>query len=147
MSPHPLAIVLGVDSPIGLTVIRELGRHGVPVHAIGRSEHAIGRASKWTTSFSVRPKGALADWLPALIRENGAGVLLAISEDDLIALAALDPVMGGCKILTPRAAPLSIVLDKAETLTRAAAIGIDVPVSWQPKPGKDFTAKAGALSV
>ncbi len=146
MSTHPLAIVLGVDSPIGLTVIRELGRRGVPVHAIGRSEHAIGRASKWTKSFSVRPKGALADWLPALIRETGAGVMLAISEDDLIALAALDPVMGGCKILTPRAAPLSIVLDKADTLTRAVAIGIDVPVSWQPQPGKDFAAKAGALA-
>ncbi len=146
MSTHPLAIVLGVDSPIGLTVIRELGSHGVPVHAIGRSAQAIGRASKWTSSFSVRPKGALAEWLPALIHQTGAAVVLAVSEDDLIALAGLPPVIVGCKILTPRAASLSIVLDKTDTLARAAAIGIDVPVSWQPQSGEDFAAKAGTLA-
>jgi predicted ATP-grasp superfamily ATP-dependent carboligase len=143
---HPLAIILGVDTPIGLTAIRELGSHGVPVHAVGRSEHAIGRASKWTTSFSVRPTGPIRDWLPGLIRDTGAGALLAISEDDLIALAALEPEIEGCKILTPRAAPLGIVLDKAATLKRAKAIGIDVPACWQPLSSEDFAAKAPTLS-
>jgi predicted ATP-grasp superfamily ATP-dependent carboligase len=146
VSAHPLAIVLGVDTPIGLTVMRELGSHGVPVHAIGRSEHAIGRASKWTTSFSVRPTGAVADWLPALIRETGAGALLAISEGDLIALAALPAVIEGCRILTPRTAPLAVVLDKAATLDRARGLGIDVPDSWQPRPGEDFATEAATLS-
>ncbi len=141
-----LAIVLGVDSPIGLTVIRELGSHGVPVHAIGRSADAIGRASKWTTGFSVRPTGRLADWLPRLIRETGAGALLAVSEDDLIALADLPPVIERCRILTPRRAPLDCVLDKAATLRAAAAIGIDVPESWQPVAGDDVEVKARALA-
>ena len=139
------AIVLGVDTPIGLTVIRELGSHGVPVHAVGRSEHAIGRASKWTSSFSVRPSGPLAGWLPAFIRETSAGALLAISEDDLIALADLPPVIEGCKILTPRRAPLDIVLDKTATLKRAAALGIDVPASCQPTNSDDFAVKAATL--
>jgi predicted ATP-grasp superfamily ATP-dependent carboligase len=143
---HPLAIVLGVDTPIGLTVIRELGGHGVPVHAIGRRENAIGRASRWTTSFSVRPAGKLADWLPALIRETGAGALLAISEDDLIALADMPPVIDGCKILTPRCGPLDIVLDKSATLSRAKALGLDVPESWQPVASDDFAVKAARLS-
>ena len=143
---HPLTIVLGVDTPIGLTVIRELGGHGVPVHAIGRRENAIGRASRWTTSFSVRPKGKLAGWLPALIRETGAGALLAISEDDLIALADMPPVIKGCKILTPRRASLDIVLDKSATLSRAKALGIDVPESWQPVASDDFAIKAARLS-
>ncbi len=143
---HALAIVLGTDTPIGLTVIRELGGHGVPVHAIGRGEHAIGRASRWTTRFSVRPKGNLADWLPALIRETGAGALIAISEDDLIALAEMPPVIDGCKILTPRRAPLDIVLDKSATLSRAKAVGIDVPESWQPIPSDDFAVKTAQLA-
>ena len=143
---HPLTIVLGVDTPIGLTVIRELGGHGVPVHAIGRRETAIGRASRWTTGFSVRPKGKLVDWLPALIRETGAGALLAISEDDLIALADMPPVIKGCKILTPRRASLDIVLDKSATLSRAKALGIDVPESWQPVASDDFAVKAAQLS-
>jgi predicted ATP-grasp superfamily ATP-dependent carboligase len=146
VTPLPPAIVLGVDTPIGLTVIRELGRHGVPVHAVGRSEHAIGRASRWTTGFSARQDGPLATWLPGLIRDTGAGALLAISEGDLIALADLEPVIEGCKILTPRREPLAIVLDKNLTLERARALGIDVPDSWQPVAGDDFRARASALS-
>lgn len=140
------AIILGVDSPIGLTVIRELGAHGVPVHAVGRRVDAIGRFSKWTSSFSVRPAGALGDWLPALIRETGAGALLAISEDDLVALADLPPDIEGCKILTPRRPPLDIVLDKTTTLDRARALGIDTPESWQPVAGDDVAAKAVTLT-
>jgi predicted ATP-grasp superfamily ATP-dependent carboligase len=146
VTTRPLAIVLGADTPIGLTVIRELGSHGVPVHAIGRTDNAIGRASKWATRFSIRPQGALGDWLPALIRETGASALLAISEDDLIALADLPPLIDGCKILTPRRAPLEIVLDKSETLARAAAIGFDVPASWQPGAADDFAIVAPTLA-
>jgi predicted ATP-grasp superfamily ATP-dependent carboligase len=142
----PLAIVLGVDTPIGLTIIRELGSHGVPIHAVGRSAHAIGRASRWTTDFSVRPKEPLADWFPALIRETGAGALLAVSEEDLIALAGLDPVIEGCRILTPHHAPLAIVLDKVVTLERAKALGIDVPDSWQPVAADDFGARMSTLT-
>jgi predicted ATP-grasp superfamily ATP-dependent carboligase len=146
MTAYPLAIVLGADTPIGLTVIRELGNHGVPVHAIGRSEHAIGKASKWTLRFSTRPLGPLADWLPVLIRASGAGALLAISEDDLIALASLPPVIDGCKILTPRRAQLDIVLDKSKTLARAASLNIDVPVSWQPIAADEFAVIAQTLT-
>jgi hypothetical protein len=146
MTPRPLAIVLGVDTPIGLTVIRELGSHGVPVHAIGCSDSALGKVSKWATYFSVRPVGALADWLPILIRETGAAALLAISEDDLIALADLPPVIDGCKILTPRRTPLDIVLNKSETLTRAAALDIEVPLSWQPLAADNFAIIAETLA-
>ncbi len=140
------AIVLGCDTPIGLTVIRELGSHGVAVHAVGRSKNAIGRASKWTTSFSVRPSGAIADWLPSLIRETDARALLAVSEDDLVALADMPLVIDGCKILTPRRAPLAIVLDKAATLERAKALGIDVPETWQPVFGDDVAMHADMLA-
>lgn len=139
------AIVLGVDSPIGLTVIRELGGHGVPVYAVGDNERAIGRASKWATEFLVRPAGAIADWLPALVRETCAGALLAISERDLLALSDLPPEIEGCKILTPRRGPLDIVLDKATTLERARAFDIDTPESWQPIASDDFNAHARTL--
>jgi predicted ATP-grasp superfamily ATP-dependent carboligase len=148
MSELPCAIVLGVDTPIGLTVVRELGRHGVPVHAIGRTPHAIGSASRWVQSASVRvPDKALADWLPARIRETGAKALLAISEGDLIALAAMPDVIEGCTILTPRKGPLDKVLNKAETLNIAQGCGIDVPESWQPVAGQDFGAQTKALNL
>jgi predicted ATP-grasp superfamily ATP-dependent carboligase len=141
----PPAIVLGIDSPIGLTVVRELGGHGVPVHGIGKPG-AIGRASRYCTSFSARPSGPIADWLPDMIEQSGAAALLAIGESDLVALAGLPATIGGCRILTPRAEPLRIVLDKSATLARAAALGIDTPPSWQPLEDEDFTARAAALS-
>ena len=146
MTGLPRAIVLGADTPIGLTIIRELGSHGVDVHAIGRSRHAIGRASKWATAFSVRPAGPVADWLPVLIRDTGAGALLAISEDDLIELAALPPIIDGCKILTPRRSPLDFILNKSATLAHAATLGIDVPESWQPQVADDIARIATTLA-
>jgi predicted ATP-grasp superfamily ATP-dependent carboligase len=144
MSHHPLAIVLGVDSPIGLAVIRDLGSHGVPVHGIGKAS-SIGRASRYCTGFSERPQRPIGQWLPEMIEATGAAAVLAISESDLAALADLPQRIGGCAILTPRAAALRLVLDKRETLRRAAALGIDTPQSWQPAEGDDFAARAGGL--
>ena len=142
----PPAIVLGVDTAIGLTVVRELGRHGVPIIAIGKSARAIGRYSRYAHAFHKRPKGAaLADWLPDFIGGTGAAVLLAINESDLLALSELPETIAGCRILTPRRAPLDIVLDKTRTLAAAEAVGIDVPPGWQPKAGEDFAARAAAL--
>jgi predicted ATP-grasp superfamily ATP-dependent carboligase len=141
----PTAIVLGVDTPIGLAVVRELGSYGVPVHGVGSREDAIGRASRWCNGFSVRPGGPISVWLPALIRKTSARALLAISEDDLLRLAKLGPVVERCHILTPRTAPLGVVLNKLQTLAVADAIGIDAPESWQPVATDNFTAHATAL--
>jgi predicted ATP-grasp superfamily ATP-dependent carboligase len=145
MSALPTAIVLGVDTPIGVTVMRELGINGVPVHAIGRSSDSIGRASRYCTGFSVRPEGPLDEWLPDLIRSVGAAALLAVSEGDLVALSAMDEVVEGCQILTPRATPLAMVLDKRATLKAAAAMGMTVPISWQPVASDDRLLRARTL--
>jgi predicted ATP-grasp superfamily ATP-dependent carboligase len=146
MTALPPVLLLGIDTPIGLSVVRELGRHGVPVHGIGRSDAAIGAHSRWIAGASVHQRGPLGDWLPALIRQTGAKALFAISEGDLIELSALEPVIEGCRILTPRAEPLALVLDKSATLARARTLGIDTPESWQPHADEDFAARAAALS-
>lgn len=146
MTSLPPVIILGIDTPIGLTVIRELGARGVPVHGIGRTENALGRASRYCSSFSLRPAALqLAQWLPERIAATGAKALLAISETDLIALAELEPMIGQCRILTPRSAQLALVLDKTATLARARQLGIDVPESWLPGAEEDFQARAGKL--
>jgi predicted ATP-grasp superfamily ATP-dependent carboligase len=143
----PTAIVLGVDTPIGLTVIRELGRRGVPVHGIGRNSDALGRTSRYLSGFSLRPEGpTLAQWLPERIFHTGARALFAIAEDDLVALAALPEEIEGCRILTPRKPQLDLVLDKSRTLALAAGLGIDVPESWQPLAGEDFAQYAETLT-
>ena len=146
MKPPP-ALILGVDTPIGLTVIRELGRHGVPVHGIGRNHDAVGRTSRFLSGFSLRPEDrALAEWLPERIFHTGARALFAISENDLVALAALPDEIEGCQILTPRKPQLDLVLDKGRTLALAAGCGIDVPESWQPVAGENFVHYVETLS-
>ncbi|MDF0488737.1 carboxylate--amine ligase [Sphingomonas sp. H39-1-10] len=145
--PLPPAIVLGVDTAIGLTVVRELGRFGVPGVAIGRSAYSVGGASRYCTRFVSRPRDrAPADWLPDLIAETGAAALFAISEGDLLDLSHLPERIGSCRVLTPRKAKLDIVLDKLKTLEAARAVGILTPESWQPQPGEPLAERAAALA-
>ncbi|WP_293884273.1 carboxylate--amine ligase [Sphingomonas sp.] len=135
------ALVLGSDTPIGLTIIRELGAHGVEVEAIGRSGRSIGGASRFATKEHVRPQGAIDQWVPQLIRQSGADALLAVSESDLLELSALPRLIENCHILTPRPGPLAQVLDKSVTLALGRSLKMDVPISWQPVQGEDFAAR------
>jgi predicted ATP-grasp superfamily ATP-dependent carboligase len=149
--PHPTslptAIVLGVDTAIGLTVVRELGRHGVPVIGIGRSSYSVGGASRYCTRFVLRPKDqALADWLPELIAQTSAAALFSISEGDLLELSSLPAMIGTCRVLTPRKAKLDVVLDKLKTLDTARSVGILTPESWQPRNGEVLEERAAALT-
>ncbi len=147
MTALPPILLLGVDTPIGLSVMRELGAKGVAVHAIGRSETALGSASKYCSSFFVRPKAAaLSTWLADHIRNTGAKALMAISEGDLLDLTALPDDIEGCRILTPRSAPLTLALDKRETLALAKTVGVTVPKSWQPVVGENWAAAKAGLT-
>jgi predicted ATP-grasp superfamily ATP-dependent carboligase len=145
VSEHPVAIVLGLESAIGLTVVRELGERGVPVHGLARAPGAIAAASRHCRDWSLRPPGDPADWLPALIARTGARAVLAISEGDLLALSALPPKIGDCHILVPRRDRLDSVIDKRRTLDIARHVGLLVPQTWQPVAGEDFAARAAAM--
>lgn len=145
MTEFAPAIVLGVDTPIGLSVVRQLGKHGVPVHLVGKSAQSISARSRWVRGFTVRPPGPLKDWLPDLALSIAAGAIFAISETTLIELASLTPVLGGAMVLTPRQPALGIVLDKIATLEHAKRVGIDTPDNWQPDTSDDFAAKVATL--
>ena len=144
MLPSRPVAVLGADSPIGLTVIRELGARGVPVIALGKGPRALGRHSRYTRHFAVM-QGPLADWLPQFVAEHGVEAVFAISEHHLLELAALKGTLDDCKVLCPNADRLALVLDKQRTLEVAAGLGIDVPQSWQPLPGEDFAGRYFSL--
>lgn len=140
-----MILVIGANSPIGLTVIRELGEHGVPVLAHGTTPRALGRYSRHARDFVEEP-GPLAGWLPGLVRERGVTAVMAISEHHLLQLAALKGGLGDCRVLSPDAETLELVLDKRRTLDVAARLGISVPQSWLPRAGEDFAARAGTLA-
>ena len=145
MSRYPVALVLGLENAIGLTVVRELGEKGVPVHGIAREAAPVAAASRHCAAMTVRPSGPMADWLPDLIATTGAGAVLAISESDLLELSTLPPVIDGCHVLVPRPEPLAKVLDKLRTLEIADQVGLCIPQTWQPRAGEDFAARVAAM--
>src|SRR5271168_4023396 len=136
---YPPAILLGADTPIGLTVIRDLGEHGVPVHAIAWARDGIGLYSKWTTRGYLRPADdeATIELLNRIAAEQQARYLLAVSERDLLFLRAAADRGGliGLQALVPPAAQLAIVGDKAATYAVAREVGVPVPATWQPRDG------------
>lgn len=128
----PSVIVLGVDTPIGLTLVRELGRHGVAVHGIGSSNRALGRFSRYAASYTIRPRDrdALEQWLPALAHRLGSQHVMAVSEPDLLRLHRARDALRPLSLLIPPAEALGVVLDKRRTLERASMLGIEVPKSY-----------------
>lgn len=141
MSALPGVLLLGMENAIALTITRELGKHGVPVHGIARDASAIAVASRYCRGWTQRPDGVIASWLPDVIAQTGARAVLAIAESDLLELATLPPMIGDCHIFAPRLDRLARVLDKRQTLEVAAKAGLLTPQTWQPLPGEDFAAR------
>lgn len=142
---RPVALVIGAENAISLTVVRELGEHGVEVHGVARDPKGIATASRHCAAVIARPDGPASTWLPELIARTGARAVFAISESDLLDLAALPQRIGDCHLLVPRANRLELVIDKARTLAVAEQAGLRVPQTWQPQPGEDFAARAAAM--
>jgi len=137
--------VICTDSPIGLTVVRELGERGVDVHAIGRRADAIGGKSRYARRFTVRPDGPLAEWLPQFVARHAIGAVMAVSEQTLAELALLRGTIPNCIVIAPEPEKFALVLDKSATLVAARKIGIAVPDSWQPGPAQDHPHLAASL--
>jgi len=123
------AIVLGIDTPIGLTVVRDLGMHGVPVYGIGRTQTALGMHSRFLRRGLVRPASAeaLIDQIVELGKELGEACLFAISESDIVLLNRYRDRLGNFKCLFADAPRLASVLDKAQTYVAAEKVGIRAP--------------------
>ena len=134
---RPPAILLGGDLPIGLTVVRELGQRGVPVHVIARSNRGLGLHSRWAATRHIRPKddAQTVDLLNHIAEVYGAPYVLAVSETDLLMLrhAADENRLIGLRALVPPLATLRLVNDKLATYDIAREIGIPVPRSWEPR--------------
>lgn len=139
-------LVIGTDSPIGLTLVRELGEHGVAVHAMGRHRGSLGGQSRYARRFSLQPDGPLAEWLPDFAAQHDIEGVMAVGEETLVELAALHGTIRNCTIIAPKSGPLAQVLDKTVTLAAARRAGVDVPDSWQPHGIAGRKQKANTLT-
>ena len=141
LRPHPPAIVLGLDSAINLSIIRELGQKDVPVIGVGTAATSMAAASRHCSQAIIRPAGPIMSWMPDIVRRTGAMALFAVSETDLLQLASGPKYIGKCQVLTPRLEQLQRALSKSDTLSAARKLGFDVPQTWQPRAGEDFAAR------
>jgi len=78
-------LVHGVNTPIGLTVVRELGKNGVEVYGIGASRRAVGLYSRYLSKGFVftGDHEALLAFIRELAERHDIGYLLAVGESDL----------------------------------------------------------------
>ncbi|WP_343729876.1 acyltransferase family protein [Duganella sp.] len=130
--PQPLpAVVLGIDTPIGLAIIRDLGRHGVTVYGIARSEGAPGLASRYLHRGLLRADDVLAQ-LRRLSDEIGPAALYAIAETDILALNQARAQLPAYRCMFADAVRMERVLRKDLTYAAATSAGVFVPRTWHP---------------
>ena len=134
MLPPP-CYVLGLESQIGLALVRELGRAGIPVIGITQNPNAIGLRSRYLTGTLIqkdlKSEAGLRS-LRELGNRFGAGVLLAISETNIAWLIDHKHELGNIRPIVPTKEVFAYALNKMQTLDAAAEVGIDIPKSVIP---------------
>jgi predicted ATP-grasp superfamily ATP-dependent carboligase len=127
------AVVLGIDTPIGLTIVRDLGMRGVPVHGIAWSDGALGLASRYLHRGLLRADGetALIAQLIALSGELGTACLFAIAENDIALLNRHRHHLPGYRLMFADEARMSRVINKEQTYAAAARAGMHLPQTRQ----------------
>ena len=141
------AVVFGIDTPIGLTIVRDLGRHGVPVYGVARNNEGLGLSSRWLRRGLVREAGEEAQvaQLVKLGQELGTACLFAVSEGDIAMLNRHRARLGNFKIMFADQARLDSVLNKDRTYEAAARVGVRAPRSEQITRLEELDALCGVL--
>ena len=144
---QPPAVVYGIDTPIGLTIVRDLGRSGIEVHGIARSPQGLGLASRYLRSGVLRAPGeeGVIEQLAALGKRLGGACLFAISEGDIAMLNRHRARLSDYTILFADQARMDSVLNKDRTYEAAARVGIRTPRTEQPLRMADVEALGASL--
>nr|WP_158651903.1 carboxylate--amine ligase [Marinobacterium profundum] len=141
-------IILGTDTQIGLSLIREFGRRNCHVVAIGRSKGSIGLRSRYVQEGFLWPRGTEAEqieFLNRIARITGARFLLCVSETDILFLNRCRDRLDGLTPLIPSKDTIARVLDKQGTACVAAEAGILSPESHTIKDLTELPTLARSL--
>jgi predicted ATP-grasp superfamily ATP-dependent carboligase len=127
------AVVLGVDTPIGLTIIRDLGMHGLAVYGIASEDTAIGLFSRYLHKGYIRAAGedALIEQLVRLGEQLGESCLFAISESDIALLNRHRSRLTRYRMMFADEARMTRVVNKEQTYAAARKVGVHVPRTEQ----------------
>lgn len=143
------SVVLGVETQIGLSIIRELGEAGVHVIAVTTDARSVGAASRHAREvIAVRAlrSPATLKILNEIAQRCGGCSLLTVSEANINwLLAHREQLASGLRPALPSAVAFRTVTNKDLTLKLASAVGIDVPFSEEPRSFEHFRAIAAKV--
>lgn len=141
----PVCYILGLETQIGLGLVREIGRAGIPVVGIAQRAEAIGLSSRYLFASSVVTDPRSDDGIKAiraLGSRYGSGFLIAVSETNVRWLIDHQQSFGEMRPLVPTLQAFETVADKARTIEIARQLGIDIPASVVPQDWLDVESIA-----
>ena len=148
-TPQVPAVVLG-GTGAAISIVRSLGRVGVPVHVLATERSSLAEASRYCVSFFAvgQEEGASARWLDWLERDGPRGAVLLPTSDEGVELV----VRHGNRLrelgyrLLDYAGDTSLaMLDKQRTYALARAIGVECPQTWSVRDEEHLRAIAGEV--
>ena len=142
MTQMPPCVVLGIESQVGLGIIRELGRTGVKVIGIALTPRAIGLSSRYLWRRYILPDGLdekALNLISGLGEELGGIVLLTVSEPSIAWLHRHKLRLGKVRPVVPPAQAFDTVLNKKRILGLAQKLGISVPTTIEPTSIESFS--------
>ncbi|WP_019141449.1 ATP-grasp domain-containing protein [Noviherbaspirillum massiliense] len=135
MMEKPLipVVIVGIQNRIGLALVRDLGRHRVPVYGFSTDPAAPALVSRYLHKGYVRApeEPAFIDQLAALGHRLGQACLIAHVECDIALLNRHRHQLHAFRFLFPDDAHMQRVVNKEQTYLTAQKIGIAVPRTAQ----------------
>jgi predicted ATP-grasp superfamily ATP-dependent carboligase len=138
----PAAIVLGIDNVIGLTAVRELGQHNVPIHGLAYSRRSLGLYSRFLTQGYLREENEerAIEQIVRIADKLYAPCLFPVSESEIQFVNRHRARFAGLRVLAPHAEKMAIALDKTLTGELARDVGIRLPRTIEPTEVDDWAA-------
>ena len=130
---NPRAVVLGVEHPRGVAVVRSLARTQVAIVAVDHVKRPQGFYSRYP-GRSLRVGADPADQLALLDRlgQEGGGVLIATNDHYLVLVAQnYDRLARSFVLTTPRWPILEAIMARSQAYDIARSVQIAVPVSFE----------------
>ena len=136
----PRAIVLGVEHPRGVAVIRSLGRRGIPVIAVEHDTNARGLRSRYLDG-TVLVDGSPAQTVAALetLGRDGGGLLIPTNDHFLVMVSQhYERLAHSFSITVPPWNVLERILDKPACYRLAQQAGLRTPRFFVPRDSSDL---------
>jgi len=145
----PRAIVLGIEHPRGVAVVRSLGRRGVPVVAVEHDPRARGLGSRYLERC-VLVDGNTTNTIAALetLGADGGGVLIPTNDRYLMLVSQhFDRLSRLFSITVPPWDVLEPLMNKPECYRLGHAAGLRTPRCYAPRDATELDRILASLDL